>query len=73
MFPVHYLLAKWSIRAEPRDVPVSTERLLQELTEIAGLVAADPIDRDAALSRLSDVMQRISRNGVDWHKTEIST
>jgi hypothetical protein len=47
--------------------------VVRELTQLAGLIAAEPIDRDAALSRLFEIIRRLSADDANRPETENPT
>jgi hypothetical protein len=73
MFPVHWFLANRSVRARAQGAAIHEPWLVQELTELAGHIAADPIDRAAVLERLAGIIRRITGNQPGVQNTENPT
>jgi len=73
MFPVHWFLAKRAVHARSQGAANHERWLVQELTELARQIAADPIDRATALDRLAGIIRRITGNPSDVQNTENPT
>jgi hypothetical protein len=65
MFPVHWFLARRAVRAEARGAAIREPWLVQELTALTGLIAADPIDVRMVLERLAGIIRRIEGEDSD--------